>query len=115
MNLHALLEQRRARGRPVGVGLIGAGKFGAMYLAQVPRIPGVHLIGIADQSVKNAQTNLERVGWERSRYAAASLDAAHREGSPHLSDDWERLVTHPAVEVIVEATGNPPAAVKHIL
>src|ERR1700761_8675514 len=98
MNLHALLEQRRARGRPVGVGLIGAGKFGAMYLAQVPRIPGVHLIGIADQSVTNALTNLDRVGWERSRYSATSLDAAHKEGSTYVSDDWESLVAHPAIE-----------------
>src|ERR1051325_135349 len=114
MNLHALLEQRRAQGRPVGVGLIGAGKFGAMYLAQVPRIPGVHVIGIADLCVRNALANLERVGWDRSQYSASSLDTAQREGSTHVSEDWQRLIAHPAVEVVVEATGNPPAAVDHI-
>ena len=50
MNLHAKLKQRAADGRPVRVGLIGAGKFGSMYLAQIPRTPGVHLVGIADLS-----------------------------------------------------------------
>ena len=48
MNLYAKLQQRAAQGKPVRVGLIGAGKFGSMYLAQVPRTPGVHLVGIAD-------------------------------------------------------------------
>ena len=43
MNLHSKLQQRAAEGRPIRIGLIGAGKFGSMYLAQVPRTPGVHL------------------------------------------------------------------------
>ncbi len=48
MNLHALLLEREAAGRPVTVGLIGAGKFGTMFLAQVRRTRGMHLVGIAD-------------------------------------------------------------------
>ena len=44
------------------VGLIGAGKFGSMYLAQIPRTPGVHLAGIADLSPDGARANLARVG-----------------------------------------------------
>ena len=47
MNLHAKLLERAASQRPIRIGLIGAGKFGSMYLAQVPRTPGVHLVGIA--------------------------------------------------------------------
>ncbi|HQQ53866.1 MAG TPA: flagellar biosynthesis protein FlgA, partial [Ottowia sp.] len=47
MSLYAQLQQRAAAGRPIRVGLIGAGKFGSMYLAQVPRTPGVHLAAIA--------------------------------------------------------------------
>ncbi|MFM8768695.1 MAG: hypothetical protein ACKOD9_13345, partial [Rubrivivax sp.] len=50
MSLHRQLQQRAAEGRPIRVGLIGAGKFGSMYLSQVPRTPGVHLVGIADLS-----------------------------------------------------------------
>jgi predicted homoserine dehydrogenase-like protein len=115
MNLHAKLRQRAAEGRPVRVGLIGAGKFGSMYLAQVPRTPGVHLVGIADLSPDGARRNLERVGWEPARVRAASLEQALDEGTTHVGDDWQALLRHPAIDVVVECTGAPIAAVDHIL
>ncbi len=115
MNLHAKLQERAASQRPIRIGLIGAGKFGSMYLAQVPRTPGVHLVGIADLSPAGVHTNLARVGWEPERLQAASLDEAVRLGSTHVSDDWQALVRHPAVDVVVECTGSPLHAVDHIL
>ncbi len=115
MNLYAKLQEREAQGKRLRVGLIGAGKFGAMYLAQVPKTPGLHLCGIADLSPQNAKTNLERVGWKAERYAAPSLDAALSSGLTHVGEDWQALVAHPAVDIIVEATGNPIAAVEHAL
>ncbi len=115
MNLHSLLQKREAAGKPLRVGVIGAGKFGAMYIAQVPRTPGVHLVGIADLSPANARTNLERTGWKPEWYGAASLDAAMKERRTHVGDDWKKLVEHPDVEIVVEATGNPLAAVEHAL
>ena len=33
----------------------------------------------------------------------------------HVSDDWQALVSHPAIDIVVEATGNPMAAVEHAL
>ena len=48
MNLYRLLQKRAAAGRPVRVGLIGAGKFGSMFLNQVPTMPGVEIAVIAD-------------------------------------------------------------------
>jgi predicted homoserine dehydrogenase-like protein len=54
MNLFAKLQQRAADGKPVRVGMIGAGKFGSMYLSQVPRTPGIHMVGIADLSPDRA-------------------------------------------------------------
>src|SRR5213594_986820 len=81
-----------------------------MYMA-----PGVHLVGIADLSPANARASLERVGWRQEHYAAASLDAALKERRTHLSEDWRALVAHPAVEIVIEATGNPIAAVEHAL
>src|SRR5512140_3562055 len=115
MNLFRKLQQRQAEGRPLRVGLIGAGKFAAMYLAQIPRTPGVHLIGIADLAPAGARANLERVGWKAGQFGAASLDAALAKGNTHLGDDWEALVSHPKIDIIVECTGNPPAAVEHCL
>src|SRR5882724_1272360 len=115
MNLYAKLQERETNGKRLRVGLIGAGKFGSMYLAQVPKTPGLHLAGIADLSPRNAKTNLERVGWKAERYAAPSLDAAISSGLTHVGADWQALIANPAVDIIVEATGNPIAAVEHAL
>ena len=73
-----------------------------MYLAQVPRTPGVELVGIADLSPANAKENLKRVGWDANRI-------------PPITEDWRKLVANPKIDIIVEATGNPPAAVEHVL
>jgi len=115
MSLHDQLKQRAADGKPIRIGLIGAGKFGSMYLAQIPRTPGVHLVGIADLSPEAACRNLARVGWAPERVQAASLDAALKAGTTHVGDDWQALVAHPAIDVIVECTGAPIAAVEHCL
>ena len=115
MNLFSKLQQRQAEGKPLRVGLIGAGKFAAMYLAQVTKTPGVHLVGIADLAPAGAKTNLERVGWKAEQFAATSLDDAMAKGSTHLGDDWEKLVAHRGIDIIVECTGNPIAAVAHCL
>ncbi|MFA5915899.1 MAG: Gfo/Idh/MocA family oxidoreductase [Burkholderiales bacterium] len=115
MNLFRKLQQRQAEGRPLRVGLIGAGKFAAMYLAQIPKTPGVHLAGIADLAPAAARANLERVGWKAAQFAATSVDDALAKGNTHLGDDWQALVAHPKIDIIVECTGNPPAAVEHCL
>jgi predicted homoserine dehydrogenase-like protein len=115
MNLHAKLQEREALGRPLRIGLIGAGKFAAMYLAQVPRTPGVHVAAIADLSPARARANMERVGWNAERCAAASIDVALKERRTHLSEDWEALVSHPMIEIVIEATGDPLAAIEHAL
>src|SRR4030081_909796 len=113
MNLYAKLQQRKDD--PLRIGVIGAGKFGAMYIAQVPKTPGIHLVGIADLSPVNAVENLKRVGWKKEDYEAKSFDAAIKEKRTHVSEDWEALVAHPGIDIIIESTGNPPAAVEHAL
>jgi predicted homoserine dehydrogenase-like protein len=115
MNLHAKLLQRHAEKRPIRIGLIGAGKFGSMYLAQIPRTPGVHLVGIADLSPDAARTNLARVGWNPEKLKATNLDQAVKEGSTCISDDWQSLVRNPSIDIVVECTGSPLHAVDHIL
>jgi predicted homoserine dehydrogenase-like protein len=102
MNLYAKLLERRDN--PLRVGLIGAGKFAAMYLAQVPRTPGVRLVAIADLAPANAKANLQRVGWP-----------AELVQKTPIVEDWRKVVEHPEVDIVIEATGNPVAAVEHVL
>lgn len=115
MNLYTNLLRRAEEENPVRVGLIGAGKFGTMFLSQVQRLKGIHLVGIADLSPQNALSNLQFVGWENQKYAAATLDDAARTGATHVGDDWQELVAHPAIDIVIECTGAPVAAVDHIL
>ena len=82
MNLYSKLQQRAADNKPIRVGLIGAGKFGSMYLAQAPRMPGVHLVAIADLSPDTARANLARVGWKPEQAQAASADEALKTAPP---------------------------------
>lgn len=86
-----------------------------MYLAQVPRTPGVHLAGIADLSPGTVHRNLQRVGWEAERSRAADLDEAIEQGTTWVTDDWQALVSDARIDVVVECTGHPIAAVDHCL
>jgi len=86
-----------------------------MFLAQAERQRGIHVVGVCDLNPDAARSNLALVNWAPGRYDAASLDAAAQAGTTHVGDNWEALVSHPAIEIVIECTGNPMAAVTHIL
>jgi predicted homoserine dehydrogenase-like protein len=102
MSLYRLLQQRAAAGRPVRIGLIGAGKFGSMFLNQVPTMPGVEVAVIADLDPERARTACQNVGWDAARIARTAFVAS---GAGACAE--------PGVEVVVEATGSPPAGIAH--
>src|ERR1700675_3570995 len=101
MSLSHLLNARRAAGKPVRVALIGAGKFGSMFLSQVPHTPGLDVPVIVDLDPERAREACRTVGWDAERIAATTFttDAAR--------------ATSGDIEVIVEATGNPAVGIKH--
>ena len=115
MNLSTKLMEREAAGKPVTVGLIGAGKFGTMFLTQVYRTRGMHLAAVADLDVARARSQLKTAGWEDARYGAASFDEAFKCGSTFVTDDANAMIGDPRIEVIVEATGVPGAGITHAL
>lgn len=115
MNLHRLLGLRAAKGTPVRVGLIGAGKFGSMFLAQARRIPGLHVVAIADLALNRARHALRLTGWPDEQFAAPSYAAALATGGTYLTDDAAGLIASEAVDVVIEATGNPTAGIHHAL
>jgi len=115
VNLNAKLGERAVACRPIRIGLIGAGKFGTMFLAQVRRTHGMHLVGLADLDVARAGRQLAAAGWPAEGYAAASLGDAVKSGALHVGADAEALFACPEIEVIVEATGIPEAGIRHAL
>jgi predicted homoserine dehydrogenase-like protein len=102
MSLHRLLQERAASGRPVRAALIGAGKFGSMFLNQVPGMPGLELPVVADLDPERARRAGRTVGW----------DAARLERTRFVDSGIEACVD-PEIEVVVEATGSPPAGIAH--
>ena len=115
MNLHRLLQQRAAERKPLTVALVGAGKFGSMFLAQARRTPGIHVVAVADLSPQRARESLARTGWEASRCDARTFDEARRGGTTCVTDDAAGAIASGAVEIVVEATGNPAAGIRHAL
>jgi len=102
MNLYSLLQKRMDAGRPVRVGLIGAGKFGSMFLAQVPSTRGMVVAAIADLAPDRARAACRNVGWDEARIAAT-----------RFTDDSMAMIASGDVEVVVEATGHASAGIAH--
>jgi predicted homoserine dehydrogenase-like protein len=102
MGLYHLAQQRVVSGRPVRVGLIGAGKFGSMFLNQVPGMPGVEIAAIGDLDPDRAYNACRTVGWDEARFARTAFVASGTE-----------LCARADIEVVVEATGSPPAGIAH--
>ena len=90
MSLYQLLQQRRAAGRPVRVGLIGAGKFGSMFLNQVPTMPGLEVSVIADLDPERARKACRTVGWDMARiHAGMGPDARLDQPDPWWKKLWQ--------------------------
>lgn len=103
MNLATLAAARADAGRPVRVALIGAGKFGSMFLSQVPGIAGLEVASILDLDPEKARAACREVGWD-----AARVDATR------FTDDIA-VALGTDIEVMVEATGHPEAGIAHAL
>lgn len=115
MNLYTKLLARQTEGKPIRVGLIGAGKFGSMFLAQVRHIPGMHLYGIADLSVERAAAALTNTGWDAAAATTKNFEEARQTGRTCLTEDVEALIKAEGMDVIIDATGSPAAGIRHAL
>ena len=115
MALHNLLRQRAEEDNPIRVGVIGAGKFGSMYLAQARRTPGINVMGVADLAPERAREALRRVGWTDDQFDATSFDDAVATGKTFITEDSEGLVAADGLDVVVDATGVPAVGIRHAL
>src|SRR5512138_2604939 len=109
MNLSTLLLHRDTIGRPVRVGVVGAGKFGTMFMAQARLTKGLHVVAVADLNVARAKSQLTAAGWPAEQFAATSLGDAMTTRRTFVTDDAEAMIAFAGVEVVVEATGIPEA------
>ena len=94
------------------VGVVGAGKFGTMFLAQARTTDGMHVVAVADLNIPRARSQLKMASWPEAQFEASSLDDALKTGRTCLTDDTEAMIAHPGIEVIVEATGDPRTGIR---
>ena len=102
MYIQDQLRERAASARPVRVGLIGAGKFGSMFLSQVPTTLGLEVSVIADLDPDRARAACRTVGWSDALLART-----------RFTDDGPDAIRADDVDVVVEATGSPAAGITH--
>ena len=102
MYLYDQLRARAAAGRPVRVALVGAGKFGSMFLSQVPSAVSLEVCVIADLDPDRARAACRAVGWSADRIAGTRFTA-----------EALQAIRDTSVEVVVEATGDPAAGIAH--
>jgi predicted homoserine dehydrogenase-like protein len=102
VNLYTLAAQRAERSGPIGVALIGAGKFGSMFLTQAPAMPGIAVRAIADLYPEHVPDRLISLGWDPAQVAGV-----------RLTNYAETAIVGDDIDVVVEATGDPIAGIRH--
>lgn len=102
-----LIDRERRVGRPVRVGLVGAGQMGRGFAAQLGRAPGVHVSAVADVQVERASEALRSIGADEVTASTADARAqAVADGGAVALADADELTALP-IDVVVEATGVP--------
>jgi predicted homoserine dehydrogenase-like protein len=116
MNLYRMLKTRSEEGRPVRVGVIGAGKFSSMFLSQARLTPGLQLVGIAELDPDKARQACLRTGWPAEALvfgsSAASIADGAAAGKTVITGDARQLIEAP-LDVILEITGVPESGTEH--
>ncbi len=103
------LEERAATGRPIRVGLIGAGFAGRGFAARViRRTTGMRIVAVANRTIAGAERAYRDAGIDDGVPVTSStaLDAAIAAGRAAVTDDPTLLTDSAGIEVIVEATGD---------
>lgn len=117
-SLSAKLAAREAQGKPIQVGLIGAGKFGTMFISQCQNTLGMRLAAIADLDPQRALSALKRVGYSEQNFDAThslSVSECIKRNITAITTDSGAMISTPELDVVLEVTGNPAAGVRHAL
>ena len=88
--------------KTVNVTLIGAGKFGSMFLSQAPYTKGLNVFTICDLNIDKAKKACREVGWSEDQI-----------NNTIFTEDFEKAINNDEVDVVVEATGHPSSGIKH--
>jgi predicted homoserine dehydrogenase-like protein len=110
IGLNRELEQRQAEGKPVRIGLVGAGQMGTDVIAETKMMKGIEVVASADIDIERAiagyqigMVNGEVVVAETPEQANAAVEAGKRVAAR----DYRIITDMKNIDVMLEATGVP--------
>lgn len=102
------LRERAEQGRPVRVGVIGAGYSGNLIVYQIlTAVAGMDVVAIANRAVSRAREAFISAGAENvvEVHRHGELDDVVSGGRYAVTNDYEAVTCSDSVDVVVEATG----------
>jgi predicted homoserine dehydrogenase-like protein len=113
MGIDTALQEREASGRPIRVGMVGAGATGRAIALQLGTpVPGIRLVAIANRTPEHGERAFREAGittWERAG-SVRDAESAIARGIPVLTEDPMVLTACDSLDVVVEVTGTVDAA-----
>lgn len=118
MAIDTALREREAAGRPIRVGMVGAGATGRAIALQLGTpVPGIRLVAIANRTLEHGERAFREAnihGW-RTVSSAPDAERAITRGVPVLTDNPFLLTACESIDLIVEVTGTVEAATAVVL
>ncbi len=118
IGLNFELAERHAAGKPVKIGLIGAGQMGVDVIAETKMMQGVTVVAAADID-KNRAKEGYRTGQIQAEivpaFSAAEADRAVVAGKRVYADDYRIVTDMQTVDVMLESTGVPEVGARAAL
>ncbi|GHF52143.1 strU protein [Streptomyces mashuensis] len=101
------LRRREESGRPIRVGMIGAGFMGRGLVNHIVNaVPGMRVAAIANRTVPNAERAYREAGVEPVRAGTAErIGAAVAAGTPVVTEDAFALIAAEGIDCVVDVTG----------
>lgn len=118
MPLDRLLMERGATGRPIQVGIVGAGSTGrSIALQLLTPVPGIRLAAICNRTLERALVAFRDAGVDDpiEVESAATLESAIERGLPAVTADPGVLCGAGNLDVVVEVTGTVEYAAAVVL
>jgi predicted homoserine dehydrogenase-like protein len=112
------LREREVNGKPIRVGMIGAGATGRAIALQLGTpAPGIRLVAIANRTIEHGERAFREAGiaeWNNPGSVREAEAAIARE-VPVLTDDPSVLTSCDTIDVLVEVTGTVETALHVVL
>src|SRR6184192_4401084 len=103
------LKAREEQGKPIRVGMVGAGFMGQGLTNQIENsVPGMRMAAIYNRKPERAAGVYRYAGHDQvvATSAQAALDDAVRRGVPAVAEDPFLICRSPEIDIVVDVTGS---------